>query len=102
MEFGPLIVGLVSTFFLAAGLLWRYGQPGRHHMAVTASVFLAWYFSMLIIILMPLDVSSVSKNFPILLNRYVNLTIWYVFFFLISSVQWLIRKVIEPMCQLNL
>ncbi|XP_022687588.1 LMBR1 domain-containing protein 2 homolog isoform X2 [Varroa jacobsoni] len=60
MEFGPLIVGLVSTFFLAAGLLWRYGQPGRHHMAVTASVFLAWYFSMLIIILMPLDVSSTA------------------------------------------
>lgn len=61
MEFGPLIVGLVSTFFLAAGLLWRYGQPGNHHVAVTASVFLAWYFSTLIIVLMPLDVSSVSS-----------------------------------------
>ncbi|OQR67724.1 LMBR1 domain-containing protein 2-like [Tropilaelaps mercedesae] len=60
MDFGALIAGLLSTFFLAAGLLWRYGQPGRHHVAVTGSVFLAWYFSMLIIILMPLDVSSTA------------------------------------------
>nr|CAG4643818.1 EOG090X03B7 [Lepidurus arcticus] len=54
----PLIVEIICTFFLAATLLYRYGNWFRHHIIVTGAVLLAWYFSFLIAFLLPLDVTS--------------------------------------------
>lgn len=61
MSLGPLLTDVVVTFCLAAGLLYHYGNCMRHHIVVTVAVLIAWYFSFLIVFVLPLDVSSVSK-----------------------------------------
>lgn len=58
MTLGPLLTDVVVTFCLAAGLLYRYGNWQRHNVLVTIAVLIAWYFSLLIIFVLPLDVSS--------------------------------------------
>lgn len=62
MAVGPLVTDVLAAFCLAACLLYRYGNWFRHHIIVTLAVLLAWYFSFLIIFVLPLDVSSVSMN----------------------------------------
>ncbi|XP_063230323.1 LMBR1 domain-containing protein 2 homolog [Bacillus rossius redtenbacheri] len=57
MALDILVAEVVCTFFLALGLLYRYGNLMRNHLIVTVSVFIAWYFSFLIIFVLPLDVS---------------------------------------------
>ncbi|XP_075220777.1 LMBR1 domain-containing protein 2 homolog [Lycorma delicatula] len=58
MTSGPLLTDVIVTFCLAAGLLYRYGNWQRHNPLVTVAVLIAWYFSLLIIFVLPLDVSS--------------------------------------------
>ncbi|XP_012535591.1 LMBR1 domain-containing protein 2 homolog isoform X2 [Monomorium pharaonis] len=58
MTLGPFLVEIIFAFLLAATLLFKYGNVFRHHIAVTVSVLIAWYFSLLIIFILPLDVSS--------------------------------------------
>lgn len=60
MAVGPLVTEITCTFFVAACILYRYGDWFRHHIIVTLSVLVAWYFSFLIIFILPLDVTSVS------------------------------------------
>lgn len=60
MSFGPLVTEIIFTFFVAASILYRYGNWFHHHIIVTLSVLVAWYFSFLIIFILPLDVTSVS------------------------------------------
>jgi hypothetical protein len=62
MTLGPLLTEVVVTFCLAAGLLCKYGNWLKHHIIVTVAVLVAWYFSFLIIFVLPLDVSSVSAR----------------------------------------
>ena len=61
MTVGPLVTEITCTFFVAASILYRYGDWFRHHIIVTLSVLVAWYFSFLIIFILPLDVTSVSS-----------------------------------------
>ncbi|XP_066993636.1 LMBR1 domain-containing protein 2 homolog isoform X2 [Anabrus simplex] len=58
MSYGPLLTDVILTFCLAAGLLYNYGNWMKHHIIVTVAVLVAWYFSFLIIFVLPLDVSS--------------------------------------------
>ena len=60
MSVGPLVVEVLLTFIVAAVVLCRYGNWYRHYLVVTVSVLVAWYFSMLIVFILPLDVSNVS------------------------------------------
>lgn len=62
MTVGPLITEITCTFIVAASILYRYGDWFRHHIIVTLSVLVAWYFSFLIIFILPLDVTSVSPS----------------------------------------
>lgn len=76
MTVGPLVTEITCTFFVAAAILYRYGDWFRHHIIVTLSVLVAWYFSFLIIFILPLDVTSVSEsclNLCLLNNSYVTL-----------------------------
>ncbi|GBN61160.1 hypothetical protein AVEN_122803-1 [Araneus ventricosus] len=41
-------------------LLQKYGNCRKHHILVTANVFIAWYFAFIIICILPLDVSSTA------------------------------------------
>lgn len=68
MTLGPLLTEVVVTFCLAAGLLYKYGNWLKHHIIVTVAVLVAWYFSFLIIFILPLDVSSVSARVNELLD----------------------------------
>lgn len=58
MSYGVFVFDVIITFFLAAVLLWRYSDIFRQPIPVTLAVLTAWYFSFLIIFLIPLDVSS--------------------------------------------
>ncbi|CAG0886962.1 unnamed protein product [Darwinula stevensoni] len=58
MSYVPLVSAVLITFVIAALLLYRYGNWFRHHPIVTLSVLVAWYFSFIIIVIIPIDVSS--------------------------------------------
>ncbi|XP_046387555.1 LMBR1 domain-containing protein 2 homolog [Ischnura elegans] len=58
MSLGPLLTEVIVTFVVAASLLYKYGDWFKHHVIVTISVLIAWYFSFLIIFVLPLDVAS--------------------------------------------
>jgi hypothetical protein len=60
MSVGPLLGEVVFTFCLAASILYKYGNWKKQNALVTLAVLIAWYFSFLIIFVLPLDVSSVS------------------------------------------
>jgi hypothetical protein len=60
MSAGPLVVEIICTCCLAAFLLHRYGDLRKQHALTTFFTFVAWYFSFLIVFVLPLDVSSVS------------------------------------------
>uniref|UniRef100_A0A1B6CP33 LMBR1 domain-containing protein 2 homolog n=1 Tax=Clastoptera arizonana TaxID=38151 RepID=A0A1B6CP33_9HEMI len=75
MTLGTLITDVIVTFLLAAGLLYRYGNWQRHNVLVTIAVLIAWYFSLLIIFVLPLDVSSTVFRQCIQENVNENFTI---------------------------
>ncbi|XP_052090469.1 G-protein coupled receptor-associated protein LMBRD2-like [Mytilus californianus] len=58
MSAGPLVVEIICTCCLAAFLLHRYGDLRKNHALTTLATFVAWYFSFLIVFVLPLDVSS--------------------------------------------
>ncbi|CAB0016956.1 unnamed protein product [Nesidiocoris tenuis] len=58
MTSGALIADVVLTFCLAAGILYKYGNIKKQNGIVTFAVLIAWYFSFLIIFVLPLDVSN--------------------------------------------
>ncbi|WKX94474.1 hypothetical protein Q1695_011613 [Nippostrongylus brasiliensis] len=62
MASGPLIAELVAVFVLTALLLNKYANWHRHHLIVTLSTFIGWYFSFIIIFVLPLDVAITFYN----------------------------------------
>ena len=55
-----LVIIVTGVCCLAAALLHRYGNWKKQTLLVTVAAFMSWYFSLLIIFVMPLDVSNVS------------------------------------------
>lgn len=60
MSYGPLVVEIVCIFIVTAFLLNHYGNLRKQRILVTVGAFVAWYFSFMIIFILPLDVTSVS------------------------------------------
>ncbi|XP_061709747.1 LMBR1 domain-containing protein 2 homolog isoform X1 [Cydia pomonella] len=58
MAYTLFVIEIISAFILAATLLYRYGDVYRNHIIVTVAVVTAWYFSFVIMFILPLDVSS--------------------------------------------
>ncbi|XP_071952878.1 G-protein coupled receptor-associated protein LMBRD2B-like [Antedon mediterranea] len=58
MSVGPLVVEIICIFVLSAYLLHKYGNWRKQHPLVTIITFISWYFSLIIIFLIPLDVSA--------------------------------------------
>lgn len=58
MTAGPLATEVVLTFVLAAVILYKYGNIKKQNVLATFAVLIAWYFSFLIIFVLPLDVST--------------------------------------------
>lgn len=66
MALEPLFTEIVATFFVSVFLIHRYGDWAKHNSLVTTSVFVAWFFSFMVIFILPLDISTVSLNlFPV-------------------------------------
>ncbi|XP_053602977.1 LMBR1 domain-containing protein 2 homolog isoform X2 [Plodia interpunctella] len=51
------VIELIAAFILASTLLYRYGDCYRNHIIVTVSVLIAWYFSFVIMFILPLDIT---------------------------------------------
>ena len=62
MGFGVFGVELVAVFILVCFLLHRHGNVMTLHPAVTVSVLITWFFSFVIIFVVPMDVSNVSTT----------------------------------------
>jgi len=62
MAYGVFTLDVIVTLALSGGLLYNYGDWFRHRVLVTLAVLIAWYFSFLIIFILPLDVSSTIYN----------------------------------------
>ena len=62
MSAAPFTVEMIFVFLLTLCLLHQYGNWRKQHWLVTIAVFIAWYFSFLIVFILPLDVSAVSFN----------------------------------------
>ncbi|XP_064604856.1 G-protein coupled receptor-associated protein LMBRD2-like [Liolophura sinensis] len=58
MSYGPLVVEIVCIFIVTAFLLHHYGNLRKQRVLVTVGAFVAWYFSFMIIFILPLDVTS--------------------------------------------
>jgi len=58
MAYSVFVFDICVAFILAASLLWRYSNWMRQPVLVTIAVLIAWYFSFLIIFVIPLDVSN--------------------------------------------
>ena len=58
MSAGVFVFDVIATLVLSGALLFSYGNWLRQHLVVTIAVLVAWYFSFLIIFVLPLDVSS--------------------------------------------
>ena len=54
------ILGLLAVFAATSFTLYRYGNVRQQHILVTLATLVAWYFSFIIVFILPLDISSVS------------------------------------------
>ncbi|CAJ0945847.1 unnamed protein product, partial [Mesorhabditis belari] len=62
MGYVPLILALTAVCALTIYLLGKYGSYKRQRVSVTVAVFIAWYFSLIIVFVLPLDVSMTLYN----------------------------------------
>lgn len=60
MTVGIFSAEVIFAFILTTVLLNRYGNWKTQNIVVTFAVLIAWYFSLLIIFVLPIDISLVS------------------------------------------
>ncbi|XP_032874137.1 LOW QUALITY PROTEIN: G-protein coupled receptor-associated protein LMBRD2 [Amblyraja radiata] len=70
-----LAVDVVVVFVLAVLVLWRYADFSRQHRLVTVATLLAWYLCFLIVIILPLDVTTTIYRQCIVDNRKLSPTV---------------------------
>lgn len=78
MTVGIFSAEVICAFILTTVLLNRYGNWKTQNIVVTFAVLIAWYFSLLIIFVLPIDISLVSFEFII----FAKCIYYYHFFFL--------------------
>jgi hypothetical protein len=76
MAFWPLTIEILITFVLSAYLLHRYGNWINQNAITTVSVFIAWFFSFIVIFILPLDISTVFIIF--IIDLLTNYSIIYI------------------------
>jgi len=57
-----LSIDIVLVFCFTAFIHFHYGSWQKHHILVTLTTFVSWYFPFMIVFVMPIDVSSVSHS----------------------------------------
>ena len=58
MSVGPFVVEFIIVFVATLFILHQYGNLRKQHILVSLAVFVAWFFSFLIVFILPLDVSN--------------------------------------------
>lgn len=53
-------IGLLAVLLATAFTIYRYGNVRKQHVIVTLATLVAWYFSFIIVFVLPIDVSAVS------------------------------------------
>jgi len=72
MASGQFTFDVISALFISGYLLYSYSNWFRQRIAVTIAVLVAWYFSFLIVLVLPLDVSATAYKQCISANQTVN------------------------------
>uniref|UniRef100_A0A8R1TJV2 LMBR1 domain-containing protein 2 homolog n=1 Tax=Onchocerca volvulus TaxID=6282 RepID=A0A8R1TJV2_ONCVO len=62
MTTGLLVLEVSAVFFLTLLLLNKYGNWRQQHFIVTVSTFIGWFFSFVIIFILPLDIAITFYN----------------------------------------
>lgn len=98
MGYGSLGFQLVSVFFATLFLLHRYGNWRKQHVFVTVSTFVGWYFSFLIVLLLPLDIAIVSfvESIKAIYEKWDFIYIKVIFRHSIENASWKNRRWICP------
>ncbi|RWS01916.1 LMBR1 domain-containing protein 2-like protein [Dinothrombium tinctorium] len=60
MSLWPLTAEIIVTFVLSSSLLYRYSNWNNQNVITTLSVFVAWFFSFVVIFILPLDISTTA------------------------------------------
>lgn len=68
MSAAPLIVEIVGLFLIVLYLLNRYSNFRQQNVITLIATFIAWYFSFMIIFLLPLDISLVSFRLGLVID----------------------------------
>lgn len=58
MSAGPFIVEVIFVFLATLYILHQYGNIRKQHVLVSLAVFVSWFFSFLIVFILPIDVSN--------------------------------------------
>ena len=72
MASGQFTFDVISAFLISGYLLYSYSNWFRQRIAVTIAVLVAWYFSFLIVLVLPLDVSATAYKQCIWANSQEN------------------------------
>ena len=72
MASGQFTFDVISALFISGYLLYSYSNWFRQRIAVTIAVLVAWYFSFLIVLVLPLDVSATAYKQCISANQTVS------------------------------
>lgn len=64
MSQAAIAIYIFTTFFISILLLHRYANWKRLPIVLTVGVFIAWFFALLGIAILPVDISNVSLKFP--------------------------------------
>ena len=62
MSAAPLVLEIVSLFLIVLYLLHKYSDFRQQNKITLTAVFIAWYFSFMIIFLLPMDISLTTYH----------------------------------------
>ncbi|CAF0888733.1 unnamed protein product [Brachionus calyciflorus] len=122
----PLIVEVTSLFLIVLVLLHRYANFKEQNKIILVATFIAWYFSFMIVILLPMDISMTTyrqclQDTPIIIenststNETVPITkckepwslispkffpvLWRIIYWTSQALTWLILPFMQSFCQ---
>ncbi|MCP9261675.1 LMBR1 domain-containing protein 2 [Dirofilaria immitis] len=111
MSTGLLMSQVSAIFFLTLLLLNKYASWRQHHFIVTISTFIGWFFSFIIIFILPLDIAitlynrclvkeiqmSAEKDLNIVgfVPNYVLLRLWRVVYWTTQLLTWIILPLMQ-------
>lgn len=69
----PILIEIVACFLLSTTLLHRYSDMVNHNIIIVVGVFISWFFSFMVIFLLPVDLTSTAYR-QCILNHQADIT----------------------------